>query len=58
VGDFEGVVGKQSRGCLKKPVSINPEVVQEEAQKKKEKKQKKIKADSAQRRECKRKQKE
>jgi hypothetical protein len=41
------VAEKQSRDRPKKTVSINPEVAQEEAQKKKEKKQKKIKADSA-----------
>jgi hypothetical protein len=52
------VVRKQSRGCPKKAVSINPEVTQEKVQKKKEKKQKKIKVNSTQRRECKIKQKE
>jgi hypothetical protein len=40
VGDFEGVAGKQSRGRFKKTVSINPEVAQEEAQKKKKNKRK------------------
>jgi hypothetical protein len=41
VGDFEGVTRKQSRGRPKKAVSINPEVAQEEAQKKKEKNKRK-----------------
>jgi hypothetical protein len=41
VGDFEGVAGKQSRGRPKKPVFINPEVAQEEAQKRKKKNKRK-----------------
>jgi hypothetical protein len=41
VGDFEDVARKQSRGHSKKAVSINPEVAQEKAQKKKEKNKRK-----------------